>query len=264
MFELLHYDFMQRALTACFFTSIICAVAGTLVVVNRSVYITGGVAHATYGGIGFALWAGFPPLYGAMGVAAAMGFLLGIVRQKDERKADALVSVLWAAGMAAGILLSDVTPGYATDFLGYLFGNILLVSQTDIFLLAVASVLAIFLAVRYYRTILACTADVEYAASLGIDVRRVNIIMLVLLCLSVVLLMRVAGLILVMALLSIPAAIAETHTKRLSHMMWLSFILATVSIFVGMIVSSFANLTPGAVIVGILSIMYGANMVLKR
>jgi zinc transport system permease protein len=127
----------------------------------------------------------------------------------------------------------------------------------------IAAALAIILAAKYYKTILICSADSEYAASLGINVRWANIIMLVLLCLSVVLLMRVAGLILVMALLAIPASIAETHTKRLSSMMWLSFILALIPIFMGMMISAYLNLTPGAVIVAILSIIYGLNIFFK-
>jgi zinc transport system permease protein len=235
-----------------------------VVVVNRSAYITGGVAHASYGGIGVALWAGFPPIYGAMGIAALMGVLLGVVRQRDERRADALVSALWAAGMAAGILLADITPGYTADFLSYLFGNILLVSTQDLIFLGVMAALSVGLMIKFYRVLLACTSDGDYAATLGIPVATVNILMLVFLCISVVLLMKVAGLILVMALLSIPASIAESHTKKMSGMIKLSFIIAALSIFGGLGVAVWLNLTPGAVIVAILSIAYAANICIKR
>jgi zinc transport system permease protein len=262
MLDVFTYAFIQKALIACFFTSIICAVAGTLVVVNRSAYITGGVAHASYGGIGLALYGGFPPIAGAAALAALMGLLLGRVRQHDEARADAVVSGLWAAGMALGILLSDLTPGYAADFLAYLFGNILLVSTVDLVLLGVAAVSALLLTIKYYRILLACSADKEYAATLGVPVALVNTLMLVFLCVSVVMLMKVAGLILVMALLSIPASIAERHTKRMADTMIVSFIISAVAIFGGFFIAIQANLTPSAVIVGILATLYGGNAIL--
>ncbi len=264
MIDLLKYSFMQNAVVSCFFTVIICAVAGTLVVVNRNVFITGGVAHASYGGIGFALWAGFSPLLGALGVAVLAGVLLGLMRQRYAEKADALVSALWAAGMAAGILLTDLTPGYSVDYLSYLFGSILLVSLQDMIFIGVFAVVLLIFALRYYRVLITVSADQEYAATLGIPVKMLNLILLILLCISVVLLMRVAGLVMVMALLSIPAAVAETHTKRLSGMMFISGLIAAVSIFGGLFLAAYANLTPGAVIVALLAVIYLVNIIIKR
>ncbi|MDR0453801.1 MAG: metal ABC transporter permease [Deferribacteraceae bacterium] len=264
MIEILKYSFMQNALLSCFFTVIICAVAGTLAVVNRNVFITGGVAHASYGGIGFALWAGFSPLFGALGVAALAGLLLGLIRQKYADKADTLVSVLWAAGMATGILLTDLTPGYSADYLSYLFGSILLVSLREIVILGIFAAALLLLAVRYYRILLIVSADQEYAVTLGIPVKRLNLALLVLLCISVVLLMRVAGLVMVMALLSIPAAIAETRTKQLSRMMLLSGLTASAAVFGGLLLATYLDLTPGAVIVAFLAVMYLVNTIANR
>lgn len=264
MSEMLSYSFMQYALAACFFTVVICAVAGTLAVVNRNVYITGGVAHASYGGIGLALWAGFAPVLGAMGVALVMGIVLGVMRLKNSDKTDAFVSALWAMGMAAGILLTDLTPGYPADYLSYLFGNILLVTKLDLIFCGVFSIAALVLAAIYYRAILAVSADQEYASTLGYNVRLINLVMLVLLCVAVVLLMRVAGLIMVMALLAIPASIAESYTKRLSLMMALAGGISAVCIFGGLFLAVKLNLTPSAVIVAFLSILYIINIVLTK
>ena len=262
--EILAYPFMQKALLASFFAVFICAVAGTLVVVNRSVFITGGVAHASYGGIGLALFLGFSPVAGALILATFMGVVLGLVRRKNEGKADALVSAFWAAGMAGGILLSDINPGYKSDFLSYLFGSILVVSKTDLFLIGLFAFLLVGLALKYYRVILAISADQDYAATLGINVRWINLVMLVLLCLSVIMLMRVAGLIMVMALLSIPAAVARAHTGKLSSAMVLSGVIAALAVFGGLGISVFTNLTPGAVIVAVLALIYLCNILFTR
>lgn len=264
MIELLNYSFMQNAVITLAFASLICAIAGSLVVVNRTVYITGGVAHASYGGIGLALWAGFAPMLGAVAVAVIMGIILGIVREKYSSKTDALVSALWAAGMAAGVLLSDITPGFASDYLSYLFGDILLISGVDILVTVIFTFVIIILTVKYYRVILASSADQQFAASAGVNVRMVNILMLVLLCVAVVILMRVAGLVLVMALLAIPASIAESYSRKLSHMMFISGVIALLSMFTGLIASVWLDLTPGAAIVAILSMLYLINIIIKR
>lgn len=264
MGELLGYSFMQYALAACLFTVVICAVAGTLAVVNRNVYITGGVAHASYGGIGFALWAGFPPVLGAMIVALGMGTALGVMRLRSSDKIDAFVSALWAMGMAAGILLTDLTPGYPADYLSYLFGNILLVTRFDLALGAFFAFLSVVLAVKYYRPLLAVSADQEYAATLGYNVRLINLVMLVMLCVAVVLLMRLAGLIMVMALLSIPASIAENHSRQLSEMMVLAGIISAICIFGGLFAATALNLTPSAVIVAFLAAAYLIDLFIAR
>ena len=264
MIELLSYPFMQNALAASLFTAVICGIAGTLVVVNRTVYITGGVAHASYGGIGLALFAGFSPVLGAMGVALIMGIILGIMKENYSQRTDAVTSALWAAGMALGILLSDITPGYSVDFLSYLFGNILLLSPFDVILSAVFAALLIVVALRFYRTILITSADQAYATTLGINVRKVNILLLVLLCVSVVVLMRVAGLILVMALLSIPASIAETYSKQLSKMMLIAGFIAAAALLGGLAISTAAGLTPSATIVALLALAYLGNTLIRK
>jgi zinc transport system permease protein len=261
MIELLSYDFMQHAILASFFAAIICAVAGTLVVVNKTVYITGGVAHASYGGIGLALFAGFSPVLGAMAVALAMGILLGVMRENNSQRIDAITSALWAVGMAFGILLSDLTEGYAVDFLSYLFGNILLLSTFDVTLTGFFAVLLVFVIVKYYRTILVTSADQAYAVTLGIKVRRVNIVLLVLLCMAVVVLMRIAGLILVMALLSIPAAIAEMYSKRLSAMMVIAGAIALVALLLGLAISTVVNISTSATVVSLLALAYLINII---
>jgi zinc transport system permease protein len=264
MFDVLNYSFMQHALLAALFTALICAVAGTLVVVNRTVYITGGVAHASYGGIGLALFAGVAPMLGAMAVAVVMGIILGIMKENHSQRIDAVTSALWAAGMALGILLSDLTPGYSVDFLSYLFGNILLLSTGEVLFTGAFAAFLIIVVLKYYRTILATSADQAYALTLGINVRMVNIVLLVVLCMAVVVLMRVAGLILVMALLSIPASIAETHSRQLGKMMIIAGFVAAAALFSGLALAVWANLSPSAAVVAILALAYLVNTKLRK
>jgi zinc transport system permease protein len=264
MFPILSYPFMQNALAACFITVLICAVAGSIAHVNRQTFVAGGVAHASYGGIGLALFAGFSPMLGALLVALAIGFILGVLRGRKYRNTDAVVSALWAMGMAFGVLLTDKTSGYATDYLSYLFGNILLTSGTELALSGVYAVIIVILVIKYYRVILAVSADQDYAQSVGINIKAVNLIMLIFLCVGVVLIMKVSGLIMVMALLSIPVAIAERYAKSLVHAIVMSGVISFAAIFLGLFASHILNLTPSAVMVAILSALYLADMCVLR
>ena len=160
-----------------------------------------------------------------------------------------------------GILLTDMVSGYSVDYLSYLFGSVLLVSFQDIVIIGVFAALLLSLVIRFYRVLLVVSADQEYAATLNIPVKQINLVLLVILCISVVLLMRIAGLVMVMALLSIPAAVAETRTKSLSKMMLLSGLIAAAAVFGGLFLAIYANLTPGAVIVALLAVIYLLNMV---
>jgi zinc transport system permease protein len=264
MIDLISYPFMQNALAACFITVIICAVAGSVAHVNRQTFVAGGVAHASYGGIGLALFAGFSPLWGALLVALLVGLILGVLRGRKYRNIDAVVSALWAMGMAFGVILTDKTSGYAADYLSYLFGNILLTGRDELAVSGAFALTITFLIIKYYRVILAVSADQDYAQSIGINVKFANLIMLVLLCMGVVLIMKVSGLIMVMALLSIPVAIAERHAKSLSFTVALSGVISFIAIFSGLALSHALNLTPSAVMVVLLSAAYLADIFLAR
>jgi zinc transport system permease protein len=264
MLELLSYPFMHNALAACFITVLICAAAGSIAHLNRQTFVAGGVAHASYGGIGLALFAGFPPLWGALLVALAVGLILGILMGRKYRNTDAVVSALWAMGMAFGIILTDKTSGYAADYLSYLFGNILLTDRAELILSGIFAAVIIFLIIKYYRVILAVSADQDYARSIGINVKFANLAILVLLCVGVVLIMKVSGLIMVMALLSIPVAIAERYAKSLAKTIVLSGIISFIAIFSGLAASHKLNLTPSAVMVAILSAAYLADILISK
>lgn len=249
MTELLQYEFMRNALMAGFLTSVACGIIGSLVVVNRVVFLSGGIAHSAYGGIGLAFFLGVPPLLGAGAFALAMSALMAWVTLEDRRHADTVIGVIWAVGMALGILFVDLTPGYNVDLMSYLFGSILAVPRWELGVMAGAVVVILFTVGYFYRSFLALSYDREFAATRGVPVRALYFLMVALIALTVVMLISLVGLILVIALLSIPPFIAEKYSSSLGQMMGFSFLLSLFFTLSGLLVAYRFNLTPGATII---------------
>ena len=249
MAEALQYEFLRNALWAGLLASIACGIIGTLIVVNRIVFISGGIAHATYGGIGLAVFLGISPLLGAVGFALAMALVMALVSLKNKERADTIVGVLWAVGMAFGILLLDLTPGYNVDLMSYLFGSILAVPRGDLWLIGILDIGVIFLVGFFYKDFLAMSYDEEYAGLMGVPVRSLYIILLVLIALSIVIIIRVVGLILVIALFTISPYIAEKFSRSLKSMILVSIVLNWAFTLIGLWLSYMFNLTSGATII---------------
>jgi len=250
------FEFIRNALWAGLLVSIACGVIGSLVVVNRLVFLVGGVAHAAFGGIGIAYYTGLPPLpcTSAFSVLAALG--MGGVRLLSKSRPDTIIGAMWASGMAIGIILVDLTPGYHADLFGYLFGSILAVSQADLIFIILIDLLMITIVLRYHQELLVISYDPEYAAVCGLPVVLIHALLLILVALSVVMMIRVVGLILVIALLSIPAAIAEELTVSLRKMMILSVIISAGCIMAGLWLSFIFDLTSGASIILLTAMVY--------
>ncbi|MBN2122992.1 MAG: metal ABC transporter permease [Deltaproteobacteria bacterium] len=249
MWEALQLEFMRNALIAGVLVSIVCGVIGTLVVVNRIVFISGGIAHAAYGGIGLAFYLGWRPSFGAALFALVVSMVMGITSLKSRERADTIIGVMWALGMAFGILLIDFTPGYNVDLMGYLFGSILSVPATDIWFMLGLDVLVLVVVTVFHKEFIAMSYDEEFSFVVGIPVRALYFVLLAMISLSVVMIIRVVGLILVIALLTIPPYIAEKYTSSLAGMMVLSSILGMVFTMVGLGLSYTYNLTSGATII---------------
>lgn len=213
---LLDLEFFRNALLAGALASVLCGVVGTFVVLKRLVAISGGVAHAAFGGLGAAYWAGLEPRLGAVAVAAASAVGLGILDGKRARGQDAAIGVLWAVGMAVGLVFLHLTPGYAPNLLGFLFGNILLVSPADLWLAAGADLVVLALLGLYGKELVAVAFDEECARLQGVPVRLYSILLLLLVALSVVVLLQLVGIVLVIALLTIPPLIAQRLARSLA------------------------------------------------
>ena len=213
---LLELEFFRNALIAGALASLLCGVVGTFVVLKRMVSISGGVAHAAFGGLGAAYWAGIDPRFGAVAVAAASAVALGSLDGQRARRHDAAIGVLWAVGMAVGLVFLHLTPGYAPNLLGFLFGNILLVSTADLWLAAGADLVVLALLALYGKELVAVAFDEEFARLQGVPVRLFSILLLMLVALSVVVLLQLVGIVLVIALLTIPPLVAQRLARSLA------------------------------------------------
>lgn len=249
MIEALHFEFMQNALAAGILTSIICGIIGTLVVVNRLVFLSGGIAHSAYGGIGLAFFFGWPYMVGAISFALFSAMVMAAVSLKAKHRADTIIGVMWAMGMACGILLLDITPGYNVDLMSYLFGSILSVPQADLITMVVIGVLILALIGYFFQDLLAMSYDEEFAQIRGVPVKRLYFMLIGIVAVTVVMVVQVVGLILVIALLTIPPFIAEKYTKSLVNMMIVSCMLGMVFTTGGLWLSYSFDMTSGAAII---------------
>lgn len=264
MLEALQFEFMRNALLAGLFASLICGVIGTLVVVNRIVFLSGGIAHAAYGGIGLAFFFGWPVMFGTIGFALLAAMIMAAVTLKARHRSDTIVGVLWAVGMALGIILMDLTPGYNVDLMSYLFGSILAVPAADLWIMLLVETLIAAMVVYYYNDFLAMSYDEEFAQLRGVPVKLLYYMLIGMVAVSIVVIIRVVGLILVIALLSVPPFIAEKYSRSLAQMMVLSSILSAVFTVTGLGLSYAFNLTSGAAIILVAGTGFLLSLLLER
>jgi len=249
MWDALQFEFMRNALLAGILVSISCGIIGSLVVANRIVFLSGGIAHAAFGGIGLAFYLGFSPVLGAGFFSVVVSMIMGAVTLKSKHRADTIIGVLWAVGMAIGIIFIDLTPGYNVDAMSYLFGSILSVSMADIWFVVGLDGMIFLIILAFYREFLAMSYDEEFAFVVGVPVKSLYFLLLCMTALSIVMIIKVVGLILVIALLTIPPYIAERYTSSLWKMMVLSSLLGILFTIVGLWLSYSYDFTSGATII---------------
>lgn len=251
MIEALGYEFMRNALMASVLASLACGMIGSLVVINRLVFMAGGVAHAAYGGVGLAFFTGWPVLPCTVGFTLVASGVMGAATLDQSHRRDTLIGVLWAAGMAAGILLLDFTPGYKADLMSFLFGSVLAVPQADLWLMLGLDIVVAASVLAFYKDFLAMAYDFEFARARGVPVTALYFVLLALVAVSVVMVIRVVGLVLVIALLTIPPRMAERKARSLGRMMLLSTLWSLVFCFAGLALAYRFDLTSGASIIAV-------------
>jgi zinc transport system permease protein len=249
MIDALQYEFIRHALMAGVMAGVICGIMGTIVVVHRIVFLSGGIAHAAYGGIGLSFYMGWPFLVGTMGFSVVAAITMAIVTLKARHRADTIIGVIWAVGMALGIVLLDLTPGYHVDLMSYLFGSILAVPVSDLWMMLACQAVVVSIVGYFYQDLLAMAYDEEFAQVRGVPVRFLYTLMIIMLAVSVVMIIQVVGLILVIALLTIGPFIVEKYTKSLAAMMLWSSLLNVAFAVGGLWLSYAFNLTSGAAII---------------
>ncbi len=243
------HAFLQTTVATALLASIGCGVMGTYVVVKRIAFLAGGIAHSVLGGMGAAVYFGFDPLHGALPAAVAAALLIGWVRLHWRAQEDTLISALWAIGMAIGVLFIAKAPGYQADLMSYLFGNILLVPRESLWFMVALDVLLLTIVTAYHRQFLAVVFDEEFARLRGIPVGFFYLLLLVLVAVTVVLLIQVVGLILVLALLTLPAAVAGHYVHSLGLMMLIATLLGAVLSITGLVLSYGPDLPAGPTII---------------
>ncbi len=264
MIEALQFEFMRNALLAGLLASIVCGMIGTLIVVNRIVFLSGGIAHAAYGGIGIAFFFGLPHMVGTIGFSLIIAMIMAVITIKARHRADTIIGVLWAVGMALGVILLDLTPGYNVDLMSYLFGSILSVPDSDLILMAAICVLVFLIVFYYYHDLLAMSYDEEFAQLRGVPVKFLYFLLIGMTALSIVMIIRVVGLILVIALLTIPPFIAEKFSKSLFQMMGISTALCAIFSVTGLWLSYAFNLTSGASIIMVAAVGFFMSFIIER
>lgn len=253
------YEFLQTAILAALLASLGCGVVGTYVVVKRITFIAGGIAHSVLAGMGAAMYYGFDPLHGALLAAVVAGLLIGWIHLHWKTQEDTLIGALWAIGMAIGVLFISKTPGYQTDLMSYLFGNILLVPQDTLWFMLGLDIVLLAIVGTYHQQFLAVVFDEEFARLRGVPVGFFYLLLLVLVAVTVVLLIQIVGLILVLALLTIPAAIAGHYVHSLGKMMLIATLLGSLFSMGGLALSYSPDLPAGPTIILLAGAAYVAS-----
>lgn len=261
---LLQHSFLQTALLAGVLASLGCGVMGSYVVVKRIGYMAGGISHSVLGGMGAALFFGFSPTLGALLAAIGAALAIGWIKLRWRAQEDTLIGALWAIGMSVGILFISRTPGYSTDLMSYLFGNILLVSVDQLWEMALLDVLMITLVLAFYRQFLAISFDEEFARLRGVPVTAFYLLFLCLVAITVVMLVQVVGLVLVIALLTLPAAIAGHYIHTMGRMMLLASVLGALFTSAGIALSWQLDMPAGAIIILLAGVCFLLSAVISE
>ncbi len=265
------HGFLQLALMAGILVSIPCGVVGSFVVIRRISYIAGGIAHTVLAGLGLVhylqvvhgvTW--ISPMVGAVIAALLAAGIIGWVSLNLKQREDTVIGAVWAMGMALGIVFISMTPGYSTDLMSYLFGNILMVTPGDLWLIVALDVLVMVCVGLFHKQLLAVCFDSEFATLRGVHVNRFHFLLLGLTALTVVLLVSVVGIILVIALLTLPAAMANIFARGLWKMMGLAVLICLVLTSGGLALSYGPDLPSGAVTILLTGSAFFATAFLKR
>ena len=247
--ELLNYTFFRHALLGSLLASIACGIIGTYIVTRRLVFISGGITHASFGGIGIGLYTGIPPLLSAaiFSVLSAFG-VEWLSRQKDVRQ-DSAIAVFWTFGMAIGIIFSFLSPGFAPDLSAFLFGNILTITAADLWLLAVLAVLLVAFFTLFLNPIVYIAFDREYARSQRIPVTAFEYLLMMFIALTIVGCLRMIGIVLVISLLTLPQMTANLFTHSFKRIIWMSVGIGFSGCLGGLLLSYQLQVPSGAAII---------------
>jgi zinc transport system permease protein len=263
LIRLFEYEFLRNAFSAAFLMSVTCGLIGTYIVARRMVFISGGITHASFGGVGISYYFGWPPIAGAAVFALVAALITENLTRKKLIRNDSLIAVMWSLGMAIGIIFVYLTPGYSPNLMSFLFGSIITVTSTDLSLMIALTLIVSLVFILFYRVILFVSFDEQFARTRGIPVMLVNYLLIVLVALTIVLSIRVAGIILVLSLLTIPQNTANLFTSSFGRILVWSVVIGLIGAIAGLITSYYLNIPSGATIIFSLVIIYLLGRTIK-
>ena len=250
------YQFFQNALGASLLTAVICGLVGAYIVVRRIVFVSGGITHASFGGIGLGLYLGINPILSAAGAAVLAAFSIGTLSRSEGIREDSAIASVWALGMALGVLFMTLTPGYATSLPSYLFGNILLVTSGDLIALGALALVLVLLFVLGYRRILYIAFDADFARVRGLRVELWERVLLLLVAVSLVLTIRSVGIMLLLSLLTLPQTTVGLFTSDFRQIIFGSIILSALANVGGLLLSYYVLSVPSGVLIILLLFLF--------
>ncbi|HRW58646.1 MAG TPA: metal ABC transporter permease [Chlamydiales bacterium] len=264
IYQMLTSTFMQHAFIGAFLASLACGLIGPFVVVKRIGYIAGGISHAVLGGVGLALFFHQNPMYGAIIFSILAALLIGFVSIHLKQYEDVMISALWSFGMAIGIIFISKTPGYQTDLMSYLFGNILMISIKELYLILGIDLLLILFLVITYKKLISICFDQEFAYVRGVNTSFYYMLLLCMIALTCVVLIQIVGLILVIALLSLPAASIKPQALSIKQMIFYASGIGVLSSFTGLILAYFLNVPAGSMIILVVVMIFFLSVFVRR
>lgn len=254
-YDIFEYQYLANALLAAIFAGITCGIVGTYVVARRMVFLCGGITHASFGGLGIALYAGVNPIGGALIFATLSAMGIEWASDKGKIREDSAIGIIWSIGMAIGALFMSLTPGYTSgDLAGYMFGSIVTVTSQDITALGIFTLLCVIGTILWWRPIMYLAFDRDFAASQGIASRAASYILTVIVAITIVLAIRIMGIVLLLSLFTIPAVTANILSKSYAKITLLSAAIAVCGAVGGLVASYNWEIPPGTCIIFILTV----------
>ena len=253
---ILHYTFMRNAVLAALFASVVAGVIGTVAIEKKLISMSGGIAHASFGGIGLGYLLGFEPIWGGLLFAVGASGLICRLPHSTRLKADTMIGILWSFGMALGILFISLAPGYMPDMTSYLFGDILSVSTASVVYMAAFTLVVVLLFVMLYHHLVLYLFDEEYAAVRGVNTRLLQWIVYIMIPVGIIVLVKVVGIILTIALMTIPVSIAKLYFKSIGKVVVFSMLFSLLFCMAGLMIAYYANIPSGVCIVVLGTLVY--------
>lgn len=254
--ELLNYAFFRNALLGSLFAAIACGIIGTYVVSRRLVFISGGITHASFGGLGVGFYFGLNPIFSAMMFSVFSAFGIQWLSQKQGVREDSAIAVFWSFGMAVGIMLTFMSAGYGPNLSEYLFGNILTITKSDILLLIILSIAVALFFISNYHAIVSVSFDTQFAQTRRLRTRYIEYTMMLFTAITIVLSIRLVGIVLLMSLITVPQMTANLFTVNYSRIIWLSIAISFLGSVIGLLLSYYLNVPSGAFIIFVLIVIY--------